>query len=361
MRISFLLPHVFLSGGVKALLEYANRLQAMGCAPQLIVPAPKPKWYRLDEKALRLTCGAQSQDPGSVDWFDNRVPLIQVPEIASRYLPPADVLIASSWETAYAASSLPSDRGEKFYFIQHHEILWTRYVQKAKATYRMPFKKLVISSWLKQILKDEYGEESHLLTTPVDDKQFYPGDGERSGPAKRVCLMHHNYDWKGFQDGARAFSLAKSRGAPVELVVFGGKLEQPEPLFREMGFECEYHYRPLGKRLREIFSSCDIYLCPSWHEGLGMPPMEAMACGCALVTTDTGGCRDYALPGKTALVSAPHDVEALAKNLAALANDESLLTRLAMQGRQKIQEFNWERNCETLAALFKQSLEARRP
>ncbi|NIQ00714.1 MAG: glycosyltransferase, partial [Nitrospinaceae bacterium] len=54
-------------------------------------------------------------------------------------------------------------------------------------------------------------------------------------------------------------------------------MKDPKPLFDQAGWEFEYHYRPTGKTLNEVYTSCDIYLCPSWYEGLGMPAMEAMA------------------------------------------------------------------------------------
>jgi len=135
-------------------------------------------------------------------------------------------------------------------------------------------------------------------------------------------------------------------------VVFGEKVKEPRDLFREAGFEFEYHYRPTGDQVARIFSSCDIYICPSWHEGLGMPAMEAMACHCAIVTTDTGGSRDYAFDKETALVSAPKDVEGLAENLAAVIDDKQLMMRLAENGQKKIKEFDWGKNCQRLIDLF---------
>ena len=44
---------------------------------------------------------------------------------------------------------------------------------------------------------------------------------------------------------------------------------------------------------------------PSWEEGLGLPGIEALACGAALARTDTKGGRDIALDGETALVTPP--------------------------------------------------------
>src|SRR5207247_1664222 len=68
--------------------------------------------------------------------------------------------------------------------------------------------------------------------------------------------------------------------------------------------------------------------------GLGMPPMEAMACGAALVTYDNGGCRDYARDGHTALVARRRDVADLAAQLEQVAPDPALRARLAAAGSE---------------------------
>ena len=84
--------------------------------------------------------------------------------------------------------------------------------------------------------------------------------------------------------------------------------------------------------------------------------MEAMACGAALVTTDTGGSWDYAADGDTALVSPPKQPEQLANNIARILNDEALRAKLAESGLQKIGEFSWDTNTLRLENLFKESL-----
>src|SRR5207248_9510983 len=96
----------------------------------------------------------------------------------------------------------------------------------------------------------------------------------------------------------------------------------------------EFHESPAQDRLAALYSSADIYLCPSWDEGLGMPRMEAMACGAALVTYDNGGCRDYARDGETALVARRRDVGDLAVKLELLASDPALRARIAAAARR---------------------------
>ncbi|MDA1110877.1 MAG: glycosyltransferase family 4 protein [Nitrospinae bacterium] len=352
MKITFLLPHVRLSGGVKALLEYANRIYAMGHEVHIIIPAESHKWYRFGKKLKSLGQQPTILNPKSIDWFDNQVPITTLPSNNAGFIPTADVLIASAWQTAEFAAKLPRETGKKIYFIQHYESLWMRDKKRAEQTYRLPFQKIVISNWLKQILADNFQQEAEVLVTPVDRNLFFCKEKVWNTPP-RVCLMHHDYDWKGYKEGIAAIKQVRSQNRKLDLVVFGEKVKDPQELFRETGFEFEYHYRPTRDQVARILSSCDIYLCPSWHEGLGMPPMEAMACRCALVTTDTGGCRDYAIHGETALVSPPKDIEALADNLTAVIDDKQLMTRLSENGEKKIRELDWEENCQRLINLFK--------
>ena len=168
--------------------------------------------------------------------------------------------------------------------------------------------------------------------------------------------MHHDYGWKGYTDAMEAVKLLRSRNCKIDLVVFGEKLQDPSPLYEDAGFNFEYHYRPTGETLRRLYASCGIFLCASWYEGSGLPSMEAMACGASLVTTDTGGSRDFALDGETALVSPPRQPEQLAKNLARVLSDEVLRSNLVENGCQKIREFSWEANSLRLEKLFKESL-----
>jgi len=351
MKITFLLPHVRLSGGVRALLEYANRIHVMGHEVGILLLAEPHKWYHLDKKLSTLGKKPTALDPKSIDWFDNRVPITLLPGNKPAFVPPADVLVASAWQTAQFAVSLPKSAGKKIYFIQHYESLWTRDKERAEKTYRLPFQKIVISSWLQQILKDHYQQEASLLVTPVDKNLFFQEEKICNTPS-RVCLLHHDYDWKGYKEGIAAIKRVRAQNRTIDLVVFGEKVKDPRDLFQQAGFEFEYHYRPTGDKVARIFSSCDIYICPSWHEGLGMPAMEAMVSGCAVVTTDTGGSRDYAFDRETALVSAPKDVEGLAKNLIAVIDDKQLRVRLSKNGQKKIMEFDWDKNCQRLIDLF---------
>jgi hypothetical protein len=110
---------------------------------------------------------------------------------------------------------------------------------------------------------------------------------------------------------------------------------------------------------RDIYNSCGVYLQPSRREGFGMSAVEAMACGCALVTTANGGADDYALDGETALVCSS-DPGAMADALARLLHDDALRIRIATNGSQFVERFRWDASARQLEAVAADRLAASR-
>ena len=81
----------------------------------------------------------------------------------------------------------------------------------------------------------------------------------------------------------------------------------------------------------------------SYFEAFGLPPLEAMACGTAVVTTDCGGTRDYARHGENCLVVPPSDIEALSQAMRDLLLDEGIRDRLTANALSLARAWNWER------------------
>jgi glycosyltransferase involved in cell wall biosynthesis len=119
----------------------------------------------------------------------------------------------------------------------------------------------------------------------------------------------------------------------------------------------EYHQNPPQEFIvNEIYNRSSIFLSPSWSEGFALPPMEAGACGCAIVATDSGGIRDFVENGVTGLLSRPKDPLALAENMSRLLGDEELRVRLATAGNDRMKHFTWERSATSLEEFIKASL-----
>jgi glycosyltransferase involved in cell wall biosynthesis len=266
---------------------------------------------------------------------------------ASR-LPDADALLATAWQSAPVVAAAEPRCGRKFYLVQHYESLYHGDPERVDATYRLPLRQIVISTWLRDVMREKFATDAEVLVTPVDPALFHLVDGLRGPGPPRVLMLHHDYAWKGVAEGIDAVARARSRGARLVLVGFGVKAPR-----RPLPYD-EFHENPPQETLARLYSACDVYLCPSWEEGLGMPAMEAMACGAALVTYDNGGCRDYARDGETALVASRRDVDGLASGLERLVTDPALRSRIAAAGRALVTSaFDWDVTVDRLERLLR--------
>jgi glycosyltransferase involved in cell wall biosynthesis len=346
MRITFLAPHVRIAGGVRAILTYADRLAGRGHDVTLVVPTGS--LWRAWSRNLR------GIGPEWVVGFRPRLRWVRgwVPSA----LPDGDVIVATAWQSAASVASAPGRCGAKFYLVQHYESLYHGNAEAVDATYRLPLNKIVISTWLQDVMRERFGSQAPVLVTPVDRTLFRPVPVSVTTSRPRVLMLYHDYAWKGVAEGLAAVERVKLRVPGLRLVGFGVK-----PPRQPAGWD-EFHVNPPQEALAALYSGCDIYLCPSWDEGLGMPPMEAMACGAALVTYDNGGCRDYARDGETALVAKRRDVDDLTAKLEQLAARPELRARLAAAGSALVTTaFDWDRAVERLEGLFRQTHARARP
>jgi len=101
-----------------------------------------------------------------------------------------------------------------------------------------------------------------------------------------------------------------------------------------------------------VYNATRVFVQASRHEGFGLTPVEAMACGAALVTTDCGGSRDYAFADETAIVVPPEDPMALADAVESLLDDDERRAALAAAGERLVRTFRWERTSVLLEAFL---------
>jgi glycosyltransferase involved in cell wall biosynthesis len=117
----------------------------------------------------------------------------------------------------------------------------------------------------------------------------------------------------------------------------------------ELPLGIDFVHGPDHRRLaRDVYGRCRVFVQASFKEGFGLTPVEAMACGAALVTTDNGGSQDYGLDGETARVVQPGDVAGLAKAVGELLDDEQQRLRLARAGVDHVARFDWDRSAKVL-------------
>jgi glycosyltransferase involved in cell wall biosynthesis len=104
------------------------------------------------------------------------------------------------------------------------------------------------------------------------------------------------------------------------------------------------------ERLRELYRRALVFVYPSHHEGFGIPPLEAMACGAPVIATRTGAIHEYA--EGAAMLIAPGDRDALRDALARAVRDASLRAELRARGPERARSWRWERGASVMSDLL---------
>lgn len=98
-----------------------------------------------------------------------------------------------------------------------------------------------------------------------------------------------------------------------------------------------------------------VVACPSWYESFPLPPLEGMACGAPVITTNIG-TEDYAFNGENALVVPPRDPKKMAEAILELLKNEDLRERLRKAGPKKAKEFTWDRTTDTIDSILRREV-----
>jgi glycosyltransferase involved in cell wall biosynthesis len=218
------------------------------------------------------------------------------------------------------------------------------------STWKLPLRKIVISRWLESIARG-LGEPADYIPNGLNFKVFGIDVAPEDRDPYTVAMLYHSSDWKGSADGLSALLKVKATVPALKVHLFGVP-SRPS----NMPSWVSYDRNPLQSKLREIYNQAAIFVSPSWEEGWGLPPAEALQCGAALAVTDVGGHREFAVSGETALLSPPRDPDALAANVLRLLEDQDLRLRLARQGNLYIQQFTWDRAVNKFESVLQELL-----
>lgn len=102
--------------------------------------------------------------------------------------------------------------------------------------------------------------------------------------------------------------------------------------------------------LPNLYRTAGAMVYPSMFEGFGMPPVEAMACGCPVISSAAGSLQEVV--GDAARIIDPKDVMSIAQALSDIASDESLRQRLIAAGFVNARRFDWDSNAAEVLRVY---------
>jgi glycosyltransferase involved in cell wall biosynthesis len=352
LRVTFVMPRTgeWASGGFRIVYQHANHLARRGLEVTVVHPGRlviDPKLMDHVKNTARYLLRKLDGNYKPDIWLnvDPNVRLECVPSLSERYMPDADVVIATAWQTAEWVSRYSKPKGRGYYFIQHLET-WNGPQDRVFATWKTPLQKIVPSKWLEKIAQ-EMGESAIYIPYGLDIDSFEITNPSETRRSNHLMMLYHKAEWKGCDDGLAALRLVRKQDPNIRVTLFGVPA-RPESLPAWI----EYHQAPTPQRLRELYNEAAIFVAPSRTEGWGLTGCEALLCGAALVATDIDGHREFAFDGRTALTSPVRSPEALAANVLLLIQAPDLRIKLAKGGFDFVRQLTWERASTSLESAL---------
>ena len=360
MRITFVMAGGFnLSGGDRVISIYAERLQKRGHQVFAVTPQYPPPRKRDQLRSVLRGRGILPKYVNGPSHFEHSpVPHVRLSTyrpVVDADVPDADVVISTWWETAEWVAALSPKKGAKACFLQHYEAFEYTPKKRVDATWRLPLHKITISTWLVDKARDCFGDRNvSLIFNSVDTEQFNAPPRQRNA-VPTVGMLYHGAPWKGVPLSVAALEQVRREFPDLRLVTFGATPVQPHA---PLPSYATHHVSPPQDQIKDLYAQCDVWLCGSTSEGFHLPPLEAMACRCPVVSTKVGGPIDIIKDGVNGYLVDVNDAAGLAervKQVLRLPQDE--WQKMSDAAYQTATRYTWDDATDLFEAALRRTIE----
>jgi len=338
MRIAFILPGSGRSGGIRNSVVAANQLLARGHHIRI--------FYRKQPNTLRLMFRSLRNRilyPGRYSWLEVfRGTKIGFHDIGECEFTPDETIVAVGFECSTILSALKSIGNPKVQYLRGMTFWIPEEVERA-LSFDIP--KIVLSSHDRDYIESySSGSLVEVIPNAVHQYEYYPDNTEKERTGVGTIYSSHP---------------AKD---PDTILAILDKLREDLPHIPQYVFSAgckpkgiprkNYVRFPSVPKARGIYSRCAVWVLASLSEGFGMPILEAMACGCAVVATDCGGPRDIITDGENGFLVKVGDVDGIVRRVEQLLNDQILRERFVRKSQETVNSFSWENSIGKLEEVL---------
>ena len=347
MKIAFPMFGMNKVGGNKVIVRLADVLCNRGHEVSIVIPRKRAS------SVLRTLAEIVEVEPFPLLKYSlpTIMPAASFP--LAKKLRGFDAIIANYAPTCLPTKLADGEEVKQYYLVQHDE---TKFFSRFSLEYwvtRLSYRAfesgriLVVSKWLQDLIRKRSGIEATLVPPGIDHDVFYPR--KRSAHSgSQILVLARDEKWRGMSVFIEAMEIV-TRKVPDVMILAAGQSSKRY----KTGCLIEY-VQPSDAQLAELYSSCDVFVLPSFVEGLPVPPLEAMSCGDAVVVTDCLGTRDYAVDGHNCLVVPPRNPSSLSDAILRILGENGLAERLRRNGPSSAASWTYER----MGRLFVEKLES---
>jgi len=166
----------------------------------------------------------------------------------------------------------------------------------------------------------------------------------------KPAILHVGHDnfYKNVEGLIKAIALLKEK---VLLVKVGPISRRQSRMLRRLKIDFVQFVDLSEEELVQVYNAADLLVYPSWHEGFGFPVLEAMACGCPVICSNTGSLPEVA--SGAAIMVSPDDISGIAKAIERAMGSRDIRQELMGKGFKQAKMFSWEKAALETADLYR--------
>ncbi len=339
MKIAFILPGIESSGGVRCIGLVGKRLRDRGHAVRLLYRKPRRTlrdWARVIQRQMFY--------PSAPDWirqFDGPVQAFE--DLSQIHFDPDEILVAVGMAECARLDCVSSLSNPKVQYLHGSTPLAPQLVERALS---LRYPKIVVASYLKELVESRgHGEDVvAVIHNGIDLRDYFCSaqESERNG----VGTIYSSHPVKGPETIFSALNQLAGVKPATPIRVFSTE-RRPKQI--RSG---SYWRHPTLERAREIYSKSLVWIVASRSEGFSIPVLEAMACGCVVVSTDCGGPKDLIEDGVNGFLVPVGDADAIVSRVRSLLDNMTLRKQMQRRALEAAKRFTWDKCVDELENTF---------
>lgn len=359
-KIVFVLPSIKTGGGNRVVIELANQLIIQNINVDIVYPnnSTDINTFEVSEKVSFIKIGKNSIS--KIDKLKNLFTTFSY--LNKNYK--NEIIIFTDPIMSLFISIVRNNKLYRFIQADDYRIFDDLLVLKNKF-FLIIYKVLTKISYLYKVeylfnSKYTYDKFIELIKKDIEYKLIHPSINHqvfynqniRKNNETNICLVARKHPLKGFIDFIKPFNEGNIHGIDNVFVISHDDLSDFDlsnvTLIKPKNDEEIAYYMNISH----------IFISTSWWEGFGLPPLEAMACGCAVVLTNAGGVNEYAIPNQNCLMYEPKNQEELIEKLNLVIKDVPLQKKLSKNSLLSVENFSWENSTKQLLNILKRDRSA---
>ncbi|WP_170311613.1 glycosyltransferase family 4 protein [Vallitalea okinawensis] len=331
LRLVFVMDKTTVCGVAKIIFQHANILSDEGFDVSIVAHYPKPTWY-----------------PVNVHY-------IQAPVMMklSKCIPDCDIIVATCYK--HIGNCIQTGIAPVVYFEQGgiHIYNYNNYSKEVKEAINQqiqlaPFI-LTVSKQLAREIHSLFDKKAEVIHNAIDDEQFC----RKASPYNRnqhylLMMGSDGIYYKGIREIIAAYEMVKHEYQDLKLYWITPEIKDQDLL----NHVSQVFIAPDQETIADLYRNAEIFISGSKYESFSLPVIEAMACGCPVITVENLGIKEYVVDTNNALIVPPHCPEILAEKIIYLLKNDHEKHHMIANALQTIKLFKYTATTDQLVRFY---------